>query len=95
MLIWKGGGIIVPILILLSGWISSYWFEDTRLGNAPFIGLTFLIACLPVLLIGLGLNAPSEDENGNMVKKGHSFFFIPVYIWGIILTGAGIYFYWF
>lgn len=94
MLIWKGAGIAVPIIVFICGWISSFWFEDTRLGNLPFIGLAFLIACIPVGLIGLGLSG-SKDENGNKVGGGHSFFFIPVAWWGLILAGAGVYFYWF
>ncbi len=91
MLIWKGAGIAVPIIFFITGWICSYFFEDTRLGNMSYVGTTMLFSALPVLLIGLGLSQP--DENG--VKRSHSFFFLPVALWGVIFIVGGIVLRWF
>ena len=92
MLIWKGFGIIVPIIFFITGWICSYFFEDTRLGNFAYIGTIMLFSALPVGLIGLGMSQP--DEDGTPAKQ-HSFFFLPVAWWGLIFIVGGVLLRWF
>ncbi|MBU0487152.1 MAG: hypothetical protein KKA07_08805 [Bacteroidetes bacterium] len=43
--IWRGFGLIVPILFFVTAWIVSYLFDkgDTTLGNPDFIGWTALL----------------------------------------------------
>lgn len=92
--IWRGAGIIVPIIVLIAGWIVSYWFEDTRLGNNVYLGWTFFWASIPLLLLGLaflGMNATDPETGEKPQKSHHDFFFIPVWIWAVALLGFGIY----
>lgn len=93
MLVWRGAGIIVPILVFICAmcytWISGD--PDGTLGNINTWKWATLISSPLLLLIGLGLFAPSEDEQGNKVRKKHDFFWIPVFVWGIILGGICIY----
>ncbi|MBK9452211.1 MAG: hypothetical protein IPN95_22875 [Bacteroidetes bacterium] len=93
MLIWRGMGIAVPIIFFLTGlivkWVSGD--PDTRIGNPNFIGWTSLFSGIVILLLGLALLGSSEDENGNKVKKKHDFFWIPVFVWGLLLGVLSIY----
>lgn len=91
-LIWRGFGIIVPIVFFVTGWIVSFWFGEgeTTLGNASFIGWTSLYSGIVVLLIGLVLKAGGSSEDGEPKGK-HDFFYIPVFIWGILLGGLSLY----
>lgn len=96
--IWRGAGILVPIIFLISGWIVSYWFEDTRLGNPVFMGWTAFYAGIFNFVTGLGLMGMSDDnDNHNIepgevpVKKKHDFFWIPVIVWGLLFGGWSAY----
>lgn len=94
--IWRGAGILVPILFFICGWIVSYWFEDTRLGNPEFIGWTCLTAGIVNFIIGLGLLGIKNDsinlEPGEIpTRKKHDFFWIPVFVWGLLLGGLSAY----
>lgn len=86
-------GIAVPIVFFITGllvsWISGD--DDARLGNPTFIGWTSLFSGIVILLLGLALLGGSEDENGNKVRKKHDFFWIPVFVWGVVLLGLSIY----
>jgi hypothetical protein len=93
MLVWRGMGIAVPIIVFLTGLLVS-WISgdpDTRIGNPSFMGWTSLFSGIVILLLGLALLGSSEDENGNKVKKKHDFFWIPVFVWGIALALLSIY----
>lgn len=98
--VWHGAGIIVPIALLISGWLVSYSFEDTRLGNTLYMGwtmfwpgLVFFILGGLVVLGGKGeAHAGQEGETESPGK--HDFFFIPVWIWGGIFTALAVYFIW-
>jgi len=95
-MIWRGAGIAVPIIFFICGWIVSYWFEDTRLGNPDFMGWTSFYAGIVTLLAGvviLGMGSePKKLEPGEVpVRVRHDFFWIPVLIWGVILLGLSIY----
>lgn len=91
--IWRGSGITVPIFLLISGWITGYWFEDTRLGNYPFIGWTLLWAGIILTFQGAAVwgGGKPDPETGEIhIKKGHDFFWIPVLLWGLGFIGLSI-----
>lgn len=94
-LIWRGMGIIVPIIFFITAWIVSYWYDsgETTLGNSSYIGWTSLFAGIAVLLIGLVLMAGGSDEEGEEPgpKKKHDFFYLPVFVWGLLLGGLSLY----
>jgi len=96
LFIWRGMGIIVPIIFLITGWIVSYWFDDTRLGNTIFLGWTAFYTGIIVTVLGLGANTTDIDgETGKVLPKAkHDFFFIPILLWGLFLLGLGIYWIW-
>lgn len=93
--IWRGIGLIVPIGLVGIGYICSLFYEDKRLGNTDLLGWTLFYSCILFLLIGLAVGLPSEEEKemGKKFKlKNHSFFYIPILIWGIISMVFSIYF---
>jgi len=93
MLIWRGAGILVPILLFVSAWITSYWFPDTRLANATFMGWSLLWSGIVILLLGLatlGMNLPDPETNKKPEKSYHDFFWIPIWIWGVVFIGLSI-----
>lgn len=92
--IWRGAGIMVPIVLFICCWICSYSFEDTRLGNPDYMGWSMIWAGIPLFIIG-GLVAASnlpDAETGEKPEKSYNdFFFIPIWIWGLFFLGFGIY----
>jgi hypothetical protein len=86
-------GIVVPIVFFVTGWIVSFWFKDTTLGNPDFIGWTSMYSAIVLALAGLAALGMSdtEDEAGNKVKKKHDFFFIPIIVWALVLGGLSLY----
>ena len=94
LFIWRGLGILVPIIIFLSGLLMSVWFEDTRLGNYPFIGWSLFWAGIVISILGamlFGGGGAVNPNTGEIGKgKSHDFFWIPMLFWGIGLTGLGI-----
>jgi hypothetical protein len=96
MIIWRGLGILVPIVFVITGLLVS-WISgdpDTRLGNPSFLGWTALFSGIVIFLLGLGLagGGDDKDEQGNPIKKKHDFFWIPVFVWGLVLGLSSIYF---
>ena len=91
--VWRGFGIMVPIVFAICAWITSYWFEDLRLGNSVFVGWSMFWASIPLTLVGLGtLMKPEPDENGKVEVTGpNDFFWIPIIIWGLVFLGTSIY----
>ncbi|HTF05144.1 MAG TPA: hypothetical protein VK826_14045 [Bacteroidia bacterium] len=83
--VWRGFGLIVPIFFFICAWIVSLFYDDTRLGNASFMGWSCFYASMALLLPGLGLWGGTEEEDGT--RKKHDFFFLPVAIWAV---GLGI-----
>ncbi|MCD6068141.1 MAG: hypothetical protein K0S33_2967 [Bacteroidetes bacterium] len=85
LFVWRGIGIAVPIVFFLIGWIVSYWFKDTTLGNGTYIGWVCLYSAIVCLLLGaaaLGMGKSETNENGTSApKKKHDFFFVPVIFW--------------
>lgn len=93
--VWRGSGITVPIFLFLSGFMMSYWFEDTRLSNYPYFGWTLFWAGIILTLQGAavwGGGKPDPDTGQVHIKKGHDFFWIPVVFWGLAFLGFGIYY---
>lgn len=92
VIVWRGLGIAVPILAGIAAVIMSYFFDDTRLGNAPYIGWSLISASVPVLLVGLAsLSSGEEGEQGTGGWLQHTLFLIPVIAWFPIMLGGGIY----
>jgi len=89
-LVWRGAGIVVPIIFLISAFIMSRFEENYMQG----FGKSGLIAGGVLILIGL-LTLPGkvlDEGSGQMVsKKKHDFFFLPIIVWGVLLTGVGAY----
>ena len=85
---------MVPIILLICGWIVSFWIEDTRLGNPDFMGWSLFWAGIPILLVG-GLIAASnteDEETGEKPEKTYcDLFFIPAWIWGLFFIVFGLY----
>jgi len=93
--VWRGSGITVPIFLFLSGLIMTNWYDDTRMGNYPFIGWTLFWAGIILTLQGVAVwgGGKPDPETGEVhIKKGHDFFWIPVVLWGLGFLGFGIYF---
>ena len=92
--IWRGGGIIVPIFLFISGWLTGYAFDDTRFGNNIFMGWTMIWASIPLGLLGLafiGMNTEDPETGEKPPKSYNDFFFIPVWIWALFFLVFGIY----
>jgi hypothetical protein len=79
--IWRGFGLIVPIVFGICAWIVSYWYEDTRLGNASFMGWSMFYASIVLLLPGLAMWGSKDEEDGS--KRYHDFMFVPVLFWSL------------
>lgn len=95
VIIWKGIGIIVPIALVGIGYVVSLFYDDRKLGNTDLVGWTLLYTSLLCLLVGLAVSIPSEEEREHtqqkLILKKHTFFFIPILFWGILLLGISIY----
>lgn len=91
--LWRGFGIIVPILFFICAWIVSFWFEDTKLGNPIFIGWACFYTGIILSIIGLGTlkGTEEEQEDGSVKVKKHDFFFLPLLVWGLGLVALCIY----
>lgn len=91
--IWRGFGIVVPIIFFLSCWITSYWFPDTKLSNAPFIGWSMLWAGIVLILFALASFGGDLDENGESTgkKSYNDFFWIPIWVWCLGFIAGSIY----
>lgn len=93
-IVWRGVGILVPIAFFASAGIASFWFDDHRFGNLPYVGWSCIGAAIFCLLVGLAtLPGKTTDPNTGAVvsKKKHDFFFLPIIVWAIILGGLGAY----
>ena len=85
MIVWRGAGILVPIVLLISGWLTSYWFEDTRLGNPEYMAWTLLWSGIVVTIFGMGAWPLSKDpQTGKLRYIGNNdFLWIPMFVWGV------------
>ena len=69
MIIWRGFGIVVPIVLLISAWITSYWFEDTRVGNTSYLGWTLLWAGIVLILAALAALRAFSQSSAQLAEK--------------------------
>lgn len=91
IIIYRGLGILVPIVLFIAGWIVSFWFKDTRIGNPDFMGWTLFYTAIVCLLLGLATFG-GTDRNGNPIPKNkHHFFYIPIVFWALIFGGVSAY----
>lgn len=92
MLIWKGSGIVLVVVVFLIAWIVGFWFPDHRLGNLNMTGWIAFYSAIVALLHGLAV-LPRKDENGQKTGRlmDHSLFYIPMIFWAPILGGISIY----
>lgn len=89
-IVWRGSGITVPIFTFLSAYLMSFWYDDTRFGNYPYLGWTLLWAGILLTVQGAAVwgGGKPDPETGQIhIKKGHDFFFIPVLLWGLAWVG--------
>lgn len=87
--IWRGFGLIVPIVFGICAWIVSYWYDDTRLGNASFMGWSMFYTAIVLVLPGLMFWNDKDEEDGT--KRHHDFMFVPILIWALGLGGLCTY----
>lgn len=94
-IVWRGAGILVPILFFLSGFITSYWYEDVTLGNTEYMKWTLLWPGILLTLIGLALLPIGTDEETGKKKYvgNHDLFWIPMVVWGILFLSFSIKFF--
>lgn len=103
MLVWRKKGILVPVITLLTLMVTEYsvemlfnnqnYYQDN--GWAPFIGLSIAGALCRVL--GNIINRDQDEiyidkKTGEevVIKNRHTFFFISVENWGVILPTIGV-----
>ncbi len=99
VIVWRGAGILVPILLFVAGWIMSFWYDDYTMKNAPWFGQTLLYSGILILLLGLGMSGASDEEAKEAAEAGeaaparskHDFFWIPMSIWGLLFICFGTY----
>lgn len=89
VIFWRGFGLIVPIVIALCAWIVSYWFDDTRIGNASYSGWVCFYSAIILLLPGFGMWGGTNNEDGT--RSRHDFMFIPVLFWSLGLGAISAY----
>lgn len=103
-IIWRGYGILVPIIYLILGLMICFFFDgfNTKLLNPPFLKWHAGISSLPILLLGLGTFLDFEEKelaNKTGFKKiwfyfkqpwKHHFMFVPILFWGLILIITSI-----
>jgi hypothetical protein len=59
VIVWKGLGLIVPILLFVIGYIVSLFYEDKTLGNTNLLGWAFFYSSIIFILVGLAIALPS------------------------------------
>lgn len=103
MIIWKGLGIFVPVIVFV-GVFLTHWIASTIWGNSildthenTLVAIGMIVAALLCFIVNKLLDKqPSktyiDKETGEQVifKKSHSLFFIPFKYWAYILPIIGI-----
>lgn len=83
--VWRGMGIIVPIIFFLCGTAVHFFIDDSRLGNPRFMGWSLFYSAIVLILPALAaIGGKAED---GQPKKKHDFFFIPIFVWVLIFGG--------
>lgn len=92
-IVWRGSGILVPIILVINAWIVGHWYTDHRIGNWPETGWICFYTAIVVLLHGLLVfpwkreEQPVNPLDGETPKRtlwSHHFFYIPVIFWAVI-----------
>jgi len=92
VIFWKGAGIAVPILFFIAAGIVSFFVEDTRIGNATFMGWSLVLAGVFNILPALAAFAgPEEGEEEDREQTGHAFFFLPIWMWVMGCLALGVF----
>jgi hypothetical protein len=93
VLIWRGLGILIPVIYGLSYLAVSYVIAtfdldvDIDIANSKFLWCWALVGGVLTWFFGKDLNSPKTDEAGNPVRKRHDLFFIPVQYWAFVVAG--------
>ena len=87
VVVYRGMGVAIPVLLVISAGVLAFFFDDTRLGNLEYVGWAIIITGGLSVLPGL---AAFGDEEGKWWH--HSFFFVPILAWSVVFLAAGIYF---
>jgi hypothetical protein len=105
LVIWTRWGILlIPVIALCNGVVMSLWFDVFHFqDNQPFIAnlgylFSFSLAGLISWFIGTNLNNRSKGQvyinkrTGQEISldQKHTFFFIRMELWGVILPVIGI-----
>lgn len=96
VIVWRGIGIAVPIVLVIVGIINSYFFEDARFGNGYYMGWNMFWSSLVLGLVALGIKGGESEERelepGEIYQPAkHDFFWIPVWVWAAVFFGWGLY----
>ncbi len=92
MIFWSRWGILV-LLIAFACFLATEFALEAFSGDQDFYqshgwakSIALILAALVVTPLGLTMNKPTYifGSNGRPVAGGHSFFFIPMEIWGPI-----------
>ena len=105
MLVWKGWGLLSLVIPLVCA-LSMEFAVDYNFGNGFYktaswpLPLAFLISSIPVFIIGFKLNSKIgriliDPENNEKIelKVIHSFFWIPMQYWSVIMVGVSVWMY--
>jgi hypothetical protein len=83
MIIWKGNGIVVPVIFVIAGLLSALFCPF--MGNG-YLASTFLISSVPLLLVGM---AHVKTHADGSTDEG-TFYWIKVKWWGYFSLGFGL-----
>ena len=92
-IVWRGIGIIVPITLVVSAWLTGYWYEDESIRNTSFMSWMLLWSGIFVTLVGLAVFPFYKDEETQQWKYigNHDLFWIPTIVWGLGFLFYSIY----
>jgi hypothetical protein len=94
-IVWRGIGILVPIIFFLSFFIARQFHEDLSFQNKAFVGLTFLIAAGISLVLGIFTfpRKKVDPVSGQVTRiKRHDFFYIPIIVWALLYGAVAAFF---
>ena len=100
ILIWKNKGILIPVYVISTffGLAILSGILKRNLGGVFATEYDYrVILGVGLIISGIWTYLTSEDfvkKNGQKIKVDieNRFFFIPMKIWGYMLTGAGLFF---
>lgn len=105
MLIWKGWGLLAIICPLVFALLMEFCVDSAlgagfyKTGSWP-LPLAFMLSAIPVVILGQKLNKKPgriviDPENNEKLelKKIHSFFWVPLQYWALVLCGLSIWIY--